>query len=1091
MGRALAGCVNLKDINSYIFILMGRKAFATLRGLRWHFLASLLCLPFFAAAALPAATHIQQASNSNVTGKAMTSMAATFSAPTTAGNAILIGVTYGNVNPTITATDSQGNTYVQAIKTYDSGHRQGSAILYATNIKGETNNTVTVKFSSSVAYLAVGIHEYSGLAASGALDVTAGVTGKGASPSSPAAKTTAGGDLVFGCAVEDSIGRGDTFTAGAGFAKRVDLGNAAAYADEDSVQTTAGSIAATWTLSPSSTWLVDLAAFKTTGGAQAPVAPVISGLSPASGPVGTSVTISGTNFGATKGTSTVSFSSITASTTSWSSTAIVATVPVGTNTGNVNVTVSGLPSNNVVFSVTQLPIAVALSPASFGLQVAQSQVFTATLQNDAQHLGVTWSLTGGGCSGLNCGALTNATTTSVTYTAPTVLPTPATVTLQAISIADATKSALAAITLVAAPAISVSISPSSTSVQVSSSTALTASVLNDSQNKGVTWSLSGAGCQGITCGSLSNQTTSSVTYTAPAALPSPATVSLQATSVTDATKSATATITLVATPPISVTVSPTSASLQTSASAGLAASVLNDSQNQGVTWNMSGAACSAGSCGTFTNVTTSSVTYNAPASVPSSPTVTLTATSVANPAKLATATITLTQPTTGNGVPTFAENHVSGSSTQGYTVNSFVLRLPNPSLAGNCIVVGFQYSSGAGVTPSVSDDQGNSYSSPVQSTDGNQVVNLSYALNVAPGAQKITITFSGSSPSYVSAVASEFYNVASANAADGFAGSSGSSGTVSAGTLTTVNSGDLIYQYAIQDSTSAAMTSWTQGVSPWVLLSTDLLDGAAAQYQIQPTAAPITPALGMSPAENFVSVAIALKAASAGTTPPPGIRVVRVQHNAVPEYTSSPIRLQFPSSGNLLVVSWIGAPGIDITGVTDAKGNSYVSTGPAFGYGVSGDNQLYYAAGAATSSTLSGPTLATTGSQIGGSTALLFDIRGAATAPYDSAAGRATASGNDTADGNSAGATISPTTANGLIITSIGIDSNTIVGVSPGNLQSTVPAPVSSPNPVDQNNGWALFYNPTPGPETFTWTPQGGPLYNWASIAVAFMAAPN
>jgi Domain of unknown function (DUF5666) len=50
-----------------------------------------------------------------------------------------------------------------------------------------------------------------------------------------------------------------------------------------------------------------------------------------------------------------------------------------------------------------------------------------------------------------------------------------------------------------------------------------------------------------TCGSLSNVTTSSVTYNAPTAVPNPATVTLTATSVNDTTKHPTATITV--TPP--------------------------------------------------------------------------------------------------------------------------------------------------------------------------------------------------------------------------------------------------------------------------------------------------------------------------------------------------------------------------------------------------------------------------------------------------------------------------------------------------------------------------------------------------------------
>ena len=994
MGRKLGWHVSALSTTLNSFISHSRKFFLLPRYLRWHALA-LLGFQILTAGVTLGATHVQQASNINVGGAIFTSMSATFSLPTTSGNAIILGVTYGNLNPTITATDSYGNTYVQAIKTYDSGHRQGSAILYALNIVGGTSNKVTVKFSSAVAYLAVGIHEYSGIVTASALDAAAGKLGIGNAPSSGGVATTANGDLIFGCGVEDAIGHGDTFTSGSGLAKRIDLGNAAAYADEDGVQALAGPFAATWTLSPSSSWIATLAAFKTSTSTslQTSTAPNITSLSPASGPVGTAVTITGTNFGQTQGTSIVSFNGLIATATGWSATAVTATVPNGATTGGLNIKVNGVVSNSLQFSVTQ--ISVSVSPTSSSLQVGQSQLFTASVQNDTQNKGVSWRIVGSGCVAPSCGTLSNATAASVTYTAPATVPSPATISLQATSVADPTKSAASAITLVAVPSISVSLAPTSASVQISSAAAFTASVLNDSQNLGVNWGLSGVNCSGASCGALTNQTQTSVTYTAPA-------------------------------------------------------------------------------------------------TAPSTPTVVLTATSNADSSKSASAAITVTQPTQSNGVPTFAENHVSGSSTQGNPVSSYILRLPNPSLAGNCIVVGFQYADTSGVTPSVEDDKGNTYSTPIQTSDGRQVVNLSYALNVAPGAQKITITFSGTSPAYVSGLATEFYNVAPSSAIDGQTGNSGNGTTVSAGSFTPATSGDLIYQYAVQDSTSASpMGSWIQGPNPWQLLSADLLDGAAAQYQVQASAAAITPTLTMAPAQGFNSVAIALRPASAGTPPPPGIRVVRVQHNSVQAYASSPLHLQFPSTGNLLVVSWIGVPGHDLTGVTDGNNNAYLSTGPAFGYGLSGDNQIYYAAGATTRTTLTGPNLSTTGTDISGSTAVLFDVRGAATSPYDMTAGRATASGNLSTAGSVPAATLSPSTTNGLVISSIGIDSNTIVGVSPGNFLSTVPSPVSSPNCVSQNNGWALFYNFTAGPNTFIWTPQGGPVDNWASIAVAFIAAAN
>src|SRR5689334_10931385 len=81
----------------------------------------------------------------------------------------------------------------------------------------------------------------------------------------------------------------------------------------------------------------------------------ITSLSPTSGVVGTSVTITGTKFGTSQGTSTVTFNGTTATPTSWSATNIVVAVPSGATTGNVVVTVSGVASNGVAFTVLPMP----------------------------------------------------------------------------------------------------------------------------------------------------------------------------------------------------------------------------------------------------------------------------------------------------------------------------------------------------------------------------------------------------------------------------------------------------------------------------------------------------------------------------------------------------------------------------------------------------------------------------------------------------------------------------------------------------------------------------------------------------------------
>jgi len=81
----------------------------------------------------------------------------------------------------------------------------------------------------------------------------------------------------------------------------------------------------------------------------------ISGLNPTSGPIATPVTITGSNFGATQGTSTVKFNGVTATPTSWSASSITVPVPANASTGPVVVTVSGVASNGITFTLTYSP----------------------------------------------------------------------------------------------------------------------------------------------------------------------------------------------------------------------------------------------------------------------------------------------------------------------------------------------------------------------------------------------------------------------------------------------------------------------------------------------------------------------------------------------------------------------------------------------------------------------------------------------------------------------------------------------------------------------------------------------------------------
>jgi hypothetical protein len=113
--------------------------------------------------------------------------------------------------------------------------------------------------------------------------------------------------------------------------------------------TAIGSRSANITVSDSANTAPILIPLTGTGSAAPP--PSITSLSPTSGSVGTSVTITGTNFGPTQGTSTVTFNGAAAMPTSWSATSILAPAPSGATTGNVVVAVGGTASNGANFTV--------------------------------------------------------------------------------------------------------------------------------------------------------------------------------------------------------------------------------------------------------------------------------------------------------------------------------------------------------------------------------------------------------------------------------------------------------------------------------------------------------------------------------------------------------------------------------------------------------------------------------------------------------------------------------------------------------------------------------------------------------------------
>ena len=188
---------------------------------------------------------VQSAAHDNGAGS-LSTCTASFGSANTAGNLIVVAVEIGATatDRQATITDTQGNTYVPAMSqvTWRTvGGGSSAQIFYAANIKGGANTVTMTLAGGATAWNQIEIHEYSGLATSSPLDVTASAFGTtGTTPftaSSGSAVTTSSGELIFGY----GNGIGANFSQGPGFTVR----QTTAGTSEDMVQTTAGSISAT------------------------------------------------------------------------------------------------------------------------------------------------------------------------------------------------------------------------------------------------------------------------------------------------------------------------------------------------------------------------------------------------------------------------------------------------------------------------------------------------------------------------------------------------------------------------------------------------------------------------------------------------------------------------------------------------------------------------------------------------------------------------------------------------------------------------------------------------------------------------------
>lgn len=255
--------------------------------------------------------------------------------------------------------------------------------------------------------------------------------------------------------------------------------------------------------------------------------------------------------------------------------------------GNPNVTITAVTqaapqaSGSATVQI-QSGIVVSIAPSSANVAPGGNVTFSAAVSGaGSASSAVSWSVSSTNGGGANLGTISVSGIDTATYTAPAIPPPQGSISLTATSIADPSRAATATVTISCATPNS--ISPKSASVTGGTSQPFTAS-LCVVPGTPVAWQVNGIAGGNSSVGTIMSSGPNTATYVAPTAVPSPSSVTIDASA---GTQSATATVSIVASLSIRVTVSPPSASLFTGQGAGFTASVSNTS-NSAVTWTVHG-----------------------------------------------------------------------------------------------------------------------------------------------------------------------------------------------------------------------------------------------------------------------------------------------------------------------------------------------------------------------------------------------------------------------------------------------------------------------------------------------------------------------
>jgi len=431
--------------------------------------------------------------------------------------------------------------------------------------------------------------------------------------------------------------------------------------------------------------------------------------------------------------------------------------------------------------------------------------------------------------------------------------------------------------------------------------------------------------------------------------------------------------------------------------------------------------------------------------------------------------------TASGQTPTLVQHYYSGSNSppRGLNAPNYTFRLPNETLAGNCLVMFIDYPHGSLVS-SIADDRGNTWpATAAAAADGGvgSPVTAVYVLpNAQSGTREITVNFD-TAVAGVHAVFLEYYNVDTSAAVGSKASRSGAlAPTITSGTLapSAAASGNLVLNYAMDSrgqvgaQSATAVTAWSAGAG-WTMLGGDInnshdTSSFALQARIADgTSFNPTMVASQSRFDGFNSVAVELRAADAGTAPPAGIRILKEQfyvHTALGPLPGSWTQF-FPARGNLLAAINI-YHGSTTSPIFDSNGNAWRQA-----HTNTGTPAIQYAENAVTSSTLGVTIPLTTANS--NTTIVLFDIAGAASSDV-----LAQALVGDSRDATGVSTVtdapaITPLNPNGLILVATAFGQGPATGFAAGAPPSAFFMPVTYPNETDYDtfdnaDGYAHSY---------------------------------